>query len=192
MKYTQIPADAFKQIQMNAGILVKTFTPSSGEVGDLVGATSGGINFKATPTYTDYGEDVDNCPKNTMEMKKLDSWEATMGGTFITVTAESIKTLLGAADVDSSDPTHVVPRSDVLASDFEDIWWVGDYSEFNGDTNGGYCAIHLMNALSNEGFQIQSQDKSKGQFAFNYTAHYKMADKKVPFEIFIKQGTAES
>lgn len=191
MKYTQIPADAFKQIQMNAGILVKTFTPASGEVGNLIGATSGGINFKATPTYNDYGDDVDNCPKNTMELKKLDSWEATMSGTFITVTADSIKSLLGAADIDSDDGTHIVPREDVLAGDFSDIWWVGDYSDMNGEENGGYCAIHLMNALSSEGFQIQSGDKNKGQFAFTYTAHYKMADKKVPFEIYIKQGSEE-
>ena len=27
MKFTQIPADTFKQLQMNAGILVDDFTP---------------------------------------------------------------------------------------------------------------------------------------------------------------------
>ena len=35
-----------------------------------------------------YGDDIDNCPKNTKELKKLDSWEAKMSGTFVTVTAE--------------------------------------------------------------------------------------------------------
>ena len=63
----------------------------------------------------------------------------------------------------------------------------------NGATNGGYIAIHMMNALSTGGFQIQSGDKAKGQFAFEYTAHYSMdAADTVPFEIYIKAGTEEA
>ncbi len=150
------------------------------------------MNFKATPTYKDFGEDIDNCPKNTAELKKLESWEAVLGGTFVTVTAETAKSLLGAADIDEDDETHIVPRNDILAGDFEDLWWIGDYSDENGDNNGGFCAIHVMNGLNTDGFQIQSTDKEKGKFSFNYTAHYKMSEPdKVPFEIYIKAGTAE-
>lgn len=192
MKYTQVPANTFEEMQLNAGILVKSFTPDTGVIGDLLGATSGGVNFKATPTYSDFGEDIDNCPKNTMELKKLDSWEATMAGTMITVSAETAKDLLGAADIDADDPTHIVPRNDILEDDFNDVWWVGDYSAFNGEKNGGFCAIHMKNALSTDGFQIQSTDKKKGTFAFTYTAHYSMANtKEVPFDIYIKAGTEE-
>ena len=192
MKFTQIPSTAFQELQMNAGILVDTFTPSTGVIGNLIGATTGGINFKATPTYSDFGEDIDNCPKNMMELKKLDSWEATLSGTFVTVTADVAKKLIGAADADSSDTTHVVPRNDVLTTDFEDIWWIGDYSDKNGANNGGYCAVHLLNALSTDGFQIQSTDKAKGQFAFNFTGHYSQSEPdKVPFEVYIKAGDAE-
>ena len=88
MRFTQIPADTFKNIQLNAGILVKDFKPATGVITDIIGATSGGVTFEATPSYTDYGDDIDNCPKNTKELKKLDSWEAKMSGTFVTVTAE--------------------------------------------------------------------------------------------------------
>ena len=50
-----------------------------------------------------------------------------------------------------------------------------------------------MNALSTGGFQLQTSDKAKGQFAFTYTAHYSMAAQDtVPFEVYIKAGTAES
>jgi len=192
MKFTQIPTNAFKEMQMNAGILVDSFTPASGTIGNLIGATTGGINFKATPTYTDFGEDIDNCPKNMMELKKLDSWEATLSGTFVTVTASIAKQLIGAADADSSDATHIVPRNDIATTDFDDVWWIGDYSDKNGTTNGGYCAIHLINALSTDGFQIQSTDKAKGQFAFTFTGHYSKDDPdEVPFEVYIKAGTAE-
>ena len=60
----------------------------------------------------------------------------------------------------------------------------------NGNANGGFMAIHLMNALSTGGFSIQSGDKAKGQFAFEYTAHYSnTSPETVPFEIYIKTGT---
>lgn len=192
MKFTQIPTDTFENLQMNAGILLDEFTPSTGVIGNIIGATTGGINFTATPTYSDYGEDIDNCPKNMKELKKLDSWEATLSGTFASVSASLAKTLIGAADADKSDATHIIPRNDILETDFQDIWWVGDYSNLNGDTNGGFCAVHLINALSTGGFQIQSTDKAKGQFAFSFTGHYSMDDQsRVPFEIFVKAGTAE-
>lgn len=192
MKYTKIPSTAFKNIQLNAGILLKEFTPADGTVGDIIGATSGGINFTATPTYSDYGEDIDNCPKNMLELKKLESWEAKMSGTFISVTAELAKLLVGAGDADAEDATHIVPRNDILKSDFSDIWWVGDYSDINDDAasqEAGFCAIHLINGLSTGGFQIQSADKGKGQFGFEFTGHYSMEQQDtVPFEIFIKMG----
>ena len=192
MKYTQIPTTAFKNIQLNAGILTKSFTPATGIIGDLIGATSGGINFTATPTFSDYGEDIDNCPKNMLELKKLDSWEAKMSGTFISVTAELVDFLVGAGDIDSADSSHIVPRNDILTSDFTDVWWVGDYSDINEDATdqtAGFCAIHLMNALSTGGFQIQSTDKGKGQFSFEFTGHYSMNKQDtVPFEIYVEMG----
>jgi len=190
MKFTKIPTDTFENIQMNAGILVKGFTPATGEITGLMGATTGGVNFTATPTYSDYGEDIDNCPKNTLELKKLDSWEVSMSGTFVTINADTAKTLIASADVDSLDNTHIIPRNDVLAEDFEDIWWIGDYSDKNEGANAGYCAVHMMNTLSTGGFQIQSSDKGKGNFAFTFTGHYSMsAQDTVPFEVYIKKGT---
>lgn len=189
MKYTQIPSTAFKNIQMNAGILTKSFTPSDQTVGDIIGATSGGVNFTATPTYSDYGDDIDNCPKNMKELKKLESWEAKMSGSFVSVTADLAKTLVGAGKIDSSDPTHIIPSNDVEASAFEDIWWIGDYSDVNDGSSAGFCAIHMMNSLSTGGFQIQSTDKAKGKFNFEFTAHYAMDTQDVvPFEIFIAEG----
>lgn len=193
MKFTQIPENTFKELQMNAGILTNKFTPSTGTIGDLLGATTGGCSFTATPSYTDMGDDIDNCPKNVKELKKLDSWEAKMSGTYLTTTAKSAKSLLGAADVDGDDATHVVPRGTLSNSDFDDIWWVGDYSNMNGEKNGGYCAIHLMSALSTGGYQVKSSDRGKGQFAFEYTAHYSLANQNiVPFEIYIKAGEEEA
>ena len=195
MKFTKIPTNTFKELQLNAGVLVSEFTPSSGTVtaSNIIGATSGGVNFTATPEYTDFGDDIDNCPKNMKELKRLDNWTVEMSGTYLTVNTTVAKALVGAADIDGSDNTKIVPRNDIADTDFSDIWWVGDYSDKNGATNGGYMAIHLINALSTGGFQLQSGDKAKGQFAFTYTAHDSNTDPdKVPFEIYVKAGTAEA
>lgn len=195
MKFTKIPSDAFQKLQINAGILTTDFTPATGTVGEAgqIGATTGGVNFTATPTYTDFGEDIDNCPKNMKELKKLDSWEVKMSGTFVNADTAIAKLLCGAADIDKSDTTKVTPRGDLADADFDDIWLVGDYSDQNGETNGGFIAIKLINALSTGGFQLQTGDKAKGQFAFEFTGHYSMSDQdKVPFEIYIKAGTAEA
>ena len=195
MKFTQIPANTFKELQLNAGILTSNFAPTTGTVESnaMLGATSGGVSFTATPTYTDLGDDIDNCPKNMMELKKLESWEIKMSGTFLTVNTAQAKSLMAAADIGASDTTKITPRNDVAITDFDDIWWIGDYSDKNGATNGGYIAIHMMNALSTGGFQLQSSDKAKGQFAFEYTAHYSMdTPNTVPYEIYIKAGTEEA
>ena len=144
MKFTKIPTTTFSNLQLNAGVYVKDFDPTNPVVdtANLIGATTGGSTFTATPTYTDYGADIDNAPVNVKELKKLDGWEATMSGTFVTITAASAKTLVGAADVDEADPTHIIPRNTLdIEKDFEDIWWIGDYSDENGEEKGGFVAL---------------------------------------------------
>ena len=195
MRFTKIPATTFSEIQLNAGVLLADFTPADGtfELTDIIGATTGGVSFSDSMTFTDFGEDIDNCPRNMKELKQLDAHEVTMSGTFVTVTAETVKTLIGVADIAGGDNTKVVPRNDLLDTDFTDIWWVGDYSDKNGETKGGYVAIHLMNALNTGGFQIRSTDNGKGQFAFSFMGHYSMsAQDTVPYEVYVKAGAAEA
>ena len=195
MKFTKIPSDAFQKLQINAGILTTDFTPSTGEIGAAgqIGATTGGLTFTATPTFSDFGEDIDNCPKNMKEFKRQDMVEAKMSGTVVNADTKTAKMLCGAADIDTSDTTKVVPRTDLKDSDFTDLWLVGDYSDKNGAKNGGFIAIHMLNALSTGGFQLKTADNAKGQFAFEFTAHYSLAEQdKVPYEIYIKAGTEET
>lgn len=196
MKFTQIPIDTFEKLQLNAGILVDTFDPETGVIGNLMGATTGGVTFASNPTFSDWGEDVDNCPNNMKELKKLDSYDPQMSGTFLTCTPAVIKSLVGAADISASDTSKVIPRRDLLESDFDDVWWIGDYSEVNTDggtgsaQKAGFLAIHLMNALNQAGFQITSSKNAKGQMAFEYHGHYSIdSQDTVPFEIYCKAGT---
>lgn len=191
MQFTQIPEDTFETLQMNAGILAKNFDPSTGTVADtdLIGATSGGISFADAITFIDLGEGIDNCPKNMMELKKIDQREVTMSGTFVSVKAATAK-LLAIADVAGN---KITPRNDLATTDFSDIWFIGDYSDKNTGTTAGFLAIKLKNALNTSGFALQTGDKAKGQFAFTFTGHYSIdAQDTVPYEIYIKAGTAAS
>lgn len=195
MKFTQIPSDTFKKLQLNAGVLSTTFEPSTGTLAaeNVIGATTGGNSFEATPEFEDFGDDIDNCPKNTKELKKLTSWKVTLSGTYVTMDTKMARSMAGAADIDGTDLTKVVPRNDVdVTKDFSDIWFVGDYSDENAGDSAGFIAIRVINALSTGGFKLQTTDKGKGNFEFEYTGHYSMADQdKVPFEVYVKQGGAE-
>ena len=191
MKFTTVAADAFQKFQMNAGVFLATFDPSNPEVDrtQIIGATSGGCSFTASPEYVDFGEDVDNVPANTKELKVLQSVTATMSGTFKTADTLLAKRLIGAANV--LPDGKIVPRADLRPSDFADIWWVGDYSDKNVGDKAGFMAIKLIDALNTGGFQIQSNDDGKGDFAFEFTGHYSIDNiSKVPYELYISVGDA--
>lgn len=98
MKFTQIPTDTFQKLALNAGIMAYDFNPSDGTLNnyDIIGATSGGVTITAVPTFADFGEDIDNCPKNTKELKRVTEWEITASGTFVTLNNDSAVKLVGA------------------------------------------------------------------------------------------------
>lgn len=188
LKYTKMSPTAFQELQVNAGILVDGFNPATGEVtGNILGATSGGIQFATNPTYTDYGEDVDNCPPNTKQMKRVSYYDPQMSGTFLTCTPAIAAMFIGAAEVTG---IKIVPRAQLLVSDFKDLWWIGDYSDINTGTDAGFLAVHLIDALNTTGFQIQSGKDAKGQMSFEFHGHYDMEDpdQTPPFEIYCKAG----
>lgn len=199
MKFTQVAADAFQKLQLNAGVILTEFDPTSPTLDKtkIVAATGGGVTFTATPTFIDFGEDIDNVPNNTKELKRIDQYECTLTGTGKTMDTAFAKSVIAAADVTVASG-KVTPRSTLKEADFDDIWWVGDYSDVNADSgtgqnaaSAGFMAIKLINALSTGGLSVVSNDKAKGDFAFTYTGHYSLEDiDTVPFEMYIKQGTA--
>lgn len=190
MKFTQVAADAFQKLQLNAGVILTEFDPSSPTLDKtkILGATSGGTSFATNPEYVDFGEDIDNVPPNTKQLKRLQSVSPTMSGTFKTADTAVAKILIGAADV-ATQTGKITPRGSLVDDDFNDLWWVGDYSDKNEDATAGFMAIKLANALSTGGFQLQSNDDGKGDFAFEFTGHYDITDIDVlPFEVYIKAG----
>lgn len=190
MEYTKLPENAFTNLQMNAGIMVDSFDPETAEIGNIMGATTGGFSFASNPSYEDFGEDVDNCPPNTWQLKRIQYYDPAVSGTFLTVTAASAGQLVGGADVVAATG-KVTPRTELNQSDFKDVWVIGDYSDKNTGASAGYLALHLMNALNTAGIQWSTTKDGKGQFAFDFHGHYDINHiDEVPFEIFVKAGTA--
>lgn len=191
-KFTQVRADAFESIQINAGVLLSTFDPTSGTFSktNIIGTTSGGVSFNSNLETTDFGEDIDNVPANTWQLKRVTQFSPTISGTFVSVDTALGKRLVSAAAI--SGTGHIVPKTLLTEADFEDIWFVGDYSDKNGNANGGFIAIHVKHAFSTGGFQLQTTKNGKGTFSFEFTGHYDMDDiDDQPFEIYVKAGAAE-
>ena len=175
-KFTVIPQDTFTGLQLDAGVLLKKFTPTAPAAPadeDIICATTGGINATCVPTYSDLGEDVDNCPVNMKELKHLDSWECKMSFTSLGMSANAIKLALGAADIgdtSASKQDTITPRRDLKQTDFTDLWWVGDRAD------GGCVAIQIKNALSTGGFSLQTTKNGKGQLSVELTGHVSVSD----------------
>lgn len=187
-RFTVIPQNTFDGLQMDAGVLLKTFDPETGAAPkdeDIICATTGGINTTCVPTYSDLGEDVDNCPVNMKELKHLDGWECKMAFTSLGMSPELIRMALGAADI-NADTGAIAPRRDLKQTDFSDLWLVGDKA------NGGFAAIQLKNALSTAGFSLQTTKAGKGQVTVELTGHVSINDQDtMPMVFYSMDPTAD-
>ncbi len=187
-KFTVIPKNTFDGLQLDAGVLLKTFDPETGAAPkdeDIICATTGGINPTCVPTYSDQGEDVDNCPVNMKELKHLDGWECKFAFTSLGMSPELIRTSLGAADIDAVTGA-ITPRRALKQTDFSDLWWVGDLA------NGGFAAIQLKNALSTAGFSLQTTKAGKGQVSVELTGHVSINDQDTMPMVFYSAAPEEN
>lgn len=177
--FTVIPQDTFDGLQLDAGVLLKKFDPAKVAAPadeDIICATTGGINISCVPTYSDLGEDVDNCPVNTKELKHLDGWGCKMSFTALGTSPENIKLALGAA---TASTTKVTPNRDLKQADFSSIWWAGDRAD------GGVVAACLKNALSTGGFTLKTTKNGKGQVSVELTGHVSIeAQDTMPMEFY--------
>ena len=143
-KFTTIPQATFEELQLDVGVLLKNFdpaNPAAPDDSDIITATTGGVTVACVPTYSDFGEDVDNCPNNTKELKHLDSWECSLSTTALGTSAELIKLSLGAADITSA-PYYV------LTSDTSIVTGKTYYTRTGTAPNYTYSAVATPSAAS--------------------------------------------
>lgn len=187
-KFTKISAEAFKSMQINAGVVLNKFDPSGMteiQDADIICATSGGVTAECKPNITDLGDDVDNCQKNTAELMQIEDYDCTLAFTALNVTTDVIKLALGAADVSDKKVTPRMTLNPTASTgDFKDIWWVGD------TIDGGFVAVKLMNALSTGGLSLKTTDKGKGNLSVTLTGCPRMGDDAVPMEWYYSPKAA--
>ena len=195
-KFSQIPSDTFKHLAINGGIIAKAFNPATGALAktDILGAmTDAGVNVNVAMTYIDFAEGIANADRHTKELMKPDERTVTASGAFVTQNAELAKRLMGAADITTLENgvTKITPRDYLdIDEDFFDMWVLGDYSDKNVGNGAGFIACKLLDCLSTGGFQLQSAQRDKWTFAFEFTAHYSLdAQETPPFELYLKEGT---
>ena len=177
---TKIPQNTFQGLQLDAGVLLNAFDPTSPAITDsaIICATTGGIQISCTPTYSDLGEDVDNCPNNMKELKKLESWDCRVSTSGLGTSTEAIRLSLGAADI-TAESSKITPRRSLSQDDFADIWWVGDRAD------GGLVAVKLINALATAGFTLKTTKNAKGTIAIELTGHVSInAQDVMPMEFY--------
>ena len=193
MRFYKIPKSTFEGLITEAGLLLSNFdidaaAADSEDPGftdaDIICPTTGGVNVSMVPTYSDMGEDVDNCPLNMAELKHLDSWEAKISTTALSFKRSDIKDALGAADL-GNDDMSVIPRMQVKMSDFHTVWWVSDKA------NGGFVAAKLTNGLSTAGLSLQTGKNTKGQNTLEYTGHVSINDQNTAPLTFYSVNPAE-
>ena len=190
MSFKKIKPTTMNELAMNVFMLLSEFNPESfnfatGVDGTkIIASTTGGVTFADTPEYQDFGEDIDNCPKNTMELKRKKDGEVKVSGNLVTVNANLLKMLIGAATVTGN---KIAPNTDVSTADFTTIWGLADYGD------GGLIAIKMKRVLNTSGISISTTDDSKAQFAFEFTCHKTISDlTDAPYEIYVIENNASS
>lgn len=185
--FTKVTQDAIENVAVQTGVILNTFSPSNPsapEPSAIIGATTGGITATCNLTFEDFGSDIDNCPDNTKEMKRVTGCDCTLAFTFVTLTEETFKLSLGAAD--KSDG-KVSARTDLRDTDFKEIWFVSE------KVNDTIIAICLRNALSTGGFSYKTGKNSKGQLTVTLTGHVSINDPSdVPMDFYIATAPAAS
>lgn len=184
--WSQVTSDSLDLVQVQAGMILTSFnttTPAAPTAESVLCATTGGIQADCVPTYEDFGEDIDNCPNNTKELKRITGWDCTLSFTALDMSGEVFKSALGAAiktAATTAHPESVEPRAQVAVQDFSDLWFVSERIDDK------IIAIQLKNALSTGGFSYKTQKNGKGQLTVTFTGHVSInAQDVVPMAFYI-------
>ena len=162
-----LTADAFKSIPKGSGNLLKSFDLESPKIdsSNVICATQGGVTITYSNTMEDTLAEIDNAPTNTKQGNEITGTTATMAFTTPNASPEVLKLAIGTADIDTDDPTHVVPRIEAALSDYQPVYWVGPM------IGGGYLVAKMHNALSSGGLSIQTAHRGGGSMQITLTGY---------------------
>lgn len=170
-----------KNLLLGAGALYKNFvvgtdTPSTASA-KIIGATQGGLEFKAIPTVRNI--QIDGILGKVADLDVIDAWETSLSGSFIEVNSEVIRRSLAAAsiDEDTSDDYDIITANTEFTSDdyLTNVTYVGTLS---GSTTP--VIIQITNAVAMGGLTFKTEDGKEGTVDVTFEGRYAIADDGVP------------
>lgn len=181
---TGIHKDTQKNLQLGAGMFVKSFDPEKDDIATakVLGATSGGGTFEAVPEFRNIAENLDGNLGNVKGLQEIVSWEIKLTTTLKECTPDQFKLALGAAkSVDGEKYTKISGKMDLEDSDYIDnICWIGTLK----GSDLPVC-IQVRNVLNGNGLSFKFEDKNEGAFEVEFTPYFDPAKMdEVPFTIF--------
>ena len=190
-----IRPDAFKELQLNAGIFLVDFNHSTIATADalktaiasavtagtnILGVTRGGGTFTVTKEIRT--PEVDGVRYAFKGQDFIDSTDAYLSGTLLEVNAINFKRLLstGESVTDGKKTTvtmhtAVNPETDYIPS----LVWVGDIAD------GRLIMVVLDNAFNTADFSLTFTDKGEGTMPFEFHARQENVNDydKAPFKV---------
>lgn len=190
-----IRPDAFKELQLNAGIFLVDFDHSTIATADalktaiasavtagtnILGVTRGGGTFTVTKEIRT--PEVDGVRYAFKGQDFIDSADAYLSGTLLEVNAINFKRLLSTGESVTEGKkttvtmhTAVDPETDYISS----LVWVGDIAD------GRLIMVVLDNAFNTADFSLTFTDKGEGTMPFEFHARQENVNDydKAPFEV---------
>lgn len=197
-RFAKLSPEIWRTMQFGAGILLIDTNEvelsdyeklRTAQYANILGATTGGLNIAVIPNFIDLSLSGLN---NVHELSVIRNYNVNITGRMVSVTQDTLQVLVGSGkvtpivDVDAERVCYRVQFNNP-SSKPANIWWVGNYGNDIYKDAGGYIAIHMRNALSKEGFSLQTTHAARGEFTFSFEAMYSVADvnsKDMPLEVY--------
>ena len=182
-----------KNLLLGAGALYKNFivgtdTPATATA-KLIGATQGGLEFKATPTIRNI--QIDGILGKVADLDVIDAWETSLAGSFIEINTEVIRRSLAAVSVDDSDDDYTVLEgaTEFSADDYlTNVTYIGTLSGSDKPV-----IIQIKNAIDTGGLDFKTEDGKEGTVDVTFEGRYAVSDDGVPpFKIYWPKTRVEN
>ena len=173
-----------RNLLLGAGALYKNFvvgtdTPSSATA-KLIGATQGGLEFKAVPTIRNI--QIDGILGKVADLDVIDAWETSLAGSFIEINSEVIRRSLAAVSQSSDSDYDIFQGSTEFDSDdyLTNVTYVGTLA--GSETP---VIIQVNNAIDTQGLTFKTEDGKEGTVDVTFEGRYAISDNGVPpFKIY--------
>lgn len=150
--------------------------------GRLIGATKGGNEVTIQRDSKNFGEELDGALGKIKGMTKLIKDTALMKATFAEISEDLLLDALPGCTFSADGSKLVLVPGEITDADFLDnIAWIGDYGDGEGNTG-----VIIKNPLSYEPLVLAPTDKDNATLQLAMEAHYDPADMSArPYELFI-------